>query len=342
MATTSRKVIYIALAGNCLIAVTKLIAAMMTGSSAMFSEAIHSAADTGNEILLLYGLRRAKMPADKEFPFGHGKEIYFWSFVVAIVLFAGGAGLSLYKGIDQLVSPVPVRHSYVNYGVIGLALVFEGTSWYFALKAFDRSKGAWGYIQAVLRSKDPAVFIVLLEDSAAITGLFVACFGILLSQFTGSTVYDAAASVIIGLILAGTALLLASETKGLLIGESAHSEVVQGIREIACSRKEIKLVNEVLTMHMGPDFILVNISVDFVDTIMATEVETTVAGLDRAIKQSYPKVQRIFIEVETWRAKDEPRDEGKSCDTSGAVSQSINHYHVGSSQRRERLDLETE
>lgn len=303
MAPSSRKVIYAALAGNCLIAITKVVAALMTGSSAMLSEAIHSGADTGNEILLLYGLRRAKMPADKEFPFGHGKEVYFWSFVVAVVLFAGGAGLSIYKGIDHLVSPVPVKHSYVNYGVIGLAVVFEGTSWYIALTEFARSKGAWGYIEAVHRGKDPSIFIVLLEDSAAIIGLGVAFIGILLSHITGSPAYDAAAAVIIGLILAGTAILLASETKSLLIGESANKEVVQGIREIACSCKEIKQVNEVLTMHMGPDFILVNISVDFVDPILATEVEVSVAGLDRAIKQAYPQVQRIFIEIETWRAR---------------------------------------
>jgi cation diffusion facilitator family transporter len=303
VAPSSRKVIYAALAGNCLIAITKVVAALMTGSSAMLSEAIHSGADTGNEILLLYGLRRAKMPADKEFPFGHGKEVYFWSFVVAVVLFAGGAGLSIYKGIDHLVSPVPVKHSYVNYGVIGLAVVFEGASWYIALTEFARSKGAWGYIEAVHRGKDPSIFIVLLEDSAAIIGLGVAFIGILISHITGSPAYDAAAAVIIGLILAGTAIVLASETKSLLIGESANKEVVQGIREIACSCKEIKQVNEVLTMHMGPDFILVNISVDFVDPILATEVEVTVAGLDRAIKQAYPQVQRIFVEIETWRAR---------------------------------------
>ena len=304
MVASSRKVIYIALVGNCLIAITKFVAAFMTGSSAMLSEAIHSGADTGNEVLLLYGLRRAKIPADKEYPFGHGKEIYFWSFVVAIVLFAGGAGLSIYKGIDQLVSPVSVTYSYINYGVICLALIFEGTSWYFALTEFARSKGAWGYIQAVRRAKDPSVFIVMLEDSAAIIGLVVAFMGILLSHITGNTVYDAAAAVIIGLILAGTAILLASETKSLLIGESANKEVVLGIREIACSCKEIKQVNEVLTMHMGPDFILVNISVDFVDPILATEVEVAVAELDRTIKRAYPQVQRIFIEVETWRTKE--------------------------------------
>lgn len=312
MATSSRKVIYAALAGNCLIAITKVIAAFMTGSSAMLSEAIHSGADTGNEILLLYGLRRAKLPADNEFPFGHGKEIYFWSFVVAIVLFAGGAGISVYKGIDHLISPVPVKHSYVSYGVIGLAFLFEGTSWYIAQQEFSRSKGAWGYIQAVHRGKDPSIFVVLLEDSAAIIGLVVAFTGILLSHITGSPAYDAAAAVIIGLILAGTAILLASETKSLLIGESANKEVVQGIRDIACSCKEIKQVNEVLTVHMGPDFILANISVDFVDPILATDVEVTVAGLDRAIKRAYPQVQRIFVEVETWRTQEAPGDGGGS------------------------------
>ena len=221
MAASSLKVIYAAPAGNFLIAITKVAAALMTGSSAMLSEAIHSGADTGNELLLLYGLRRAKMPADKEFPFGHGKELYFWSFVVAMVLFAGGAGLSIYKGIDHLFSPVQVKHSLVNYAVIGLALIFEGTTWYIALAEFDKSKGAWGYFQAVHRGKDPSIFVVLLEDSAAIMGLAVAFLGILLSQVTGSPYFDSSAAIFIGLILGGTAILLASETKSLLIGESA-------------------------------------------------------------------------------------------------------------------------
>ncbi len=314
--TSSRKIIYVALIGNGLIAITKVIAAGMTGSAAMLSEAIHSVADTGNEILLLYGLQRAKLPADKDFPFGHGKEIYFWSFVVALLLFAGGAGISLFKGIDQLVEPLPVKHSNINFCVIGFALIFEGASWYIALKEFARRKGAWGYLQAIHRAKDPSVFIVLLEDSAAIIGLVVAFIGILLSQITGNPVYDAAASVIIGLILAITAIVLAIETKSLLIGESANKEVVQGIREIAGSCQEIKQVNEVLTMHMGPDFILVNISVDFVDPILATDVEVTVAKLDKEIKQAYPHVQRIFIEVETWRAKEELEDINKIRSTS--------------------------
>ena len=303
MAASSLKVIYAALTGNCLIAITKFIAAIMTGSPAMVSEAIHSVVDTGNQFLMLYGLRRSKMPADREFPFGHGKEIYFWSFIVAILLFAGGAGLSIFKGIDHLITPTDVKSSCVNYGVIGLATIFEGTSWYIALREFSKLKGKWGYFQAVHRSKDPSVYIVLLEDSAAIIGLLVAFLGIFLSQVTGSPYFDSSAAIIVGMILGGTAILLASETKSLLIGESANQEVIQGIREIAYSCKEIKQVNEVLTMHMGPDFILVNVSVDFVDPILATEVEVTVAGLDRAIKKAYPQVQRVFVEIETWRAK---------------------------------------
>lgn len=314
--TSSSKVIFAALVGNGLIAATKVVAAVMTGSSAMLAEAIHSGADTGNTLLLLYGLRRAKIPADNDFPFGHGKEIYFWSFVVALLLFAGGAGLSIFQGIDHLLSPAPVAHSYVNYAVIGLAMIFEGASWYVALREFTKSKGEWNYIEAVHRGKDPSIFIVLLEDSAAIIGLVVALMGILLSHLTGSPSYDAAAAIVIGLILAGTAMVLASETKSLLIGESANKEVVQGIRDISYACKEIKHVNEVLTMHMGPDFVLVNISVDFVDPILASEIEFTVSGLDRAIKRAYPQVQRIFVEVATW-ATDALSDGDQRIDGSG-------------------------
>ena len=277
---------------------------MLTGSSAMMSEVIHSVVDTGNEILLLYGLRRAQMPADEDFPFGHGKEVYFWSFVVALLIFSAGAGFSIFKGISQLIAPTPVKDMYVNYIVIGLAAVFEVGSSYVGFKEFAKTKGKWGYIQAVHRGKDPSILIVLLENSAAILSLVTAFLGILLSHITGSLYFDGAASIVIGLILAGTAILLASETKGLLIGESANKEVVQGIREIAVAFKEISHVNEILTMHMGPDFILVIISVDFVDPIQADEIETTVARLDRTIKQTYSLVKRVFVEAEAWRAKD--------------------------------------
>jgi cation diffusion facilitator family transporter len=304
MASSSRKAIYAALAGNCLVAATKFVAALLTGSSAMLSEGIHSVVDTGNEILLLYGLRRAQLPADEEFPFGHGKEVYFWSFVVALLIFSAGAGFSIFKGLNQLIAPTPVKDMYVNYIVIGLAAVFEGISLHVGFKEFSKTKGKWGYVKAVHRGKDPSILVVLFEDSAAILSLVTAFLGIFLSHITGSLYFDGAASIVIGLILAGTAILLASETKSLLIGESANREVVQGIRELATQFKEISHINEILTMHMGPDFILVNISVDFVDPIQADEIEAAVARLDSAIKQAYPLVKRVFVEAEAWRAKD--------------------------------------
>jgi len=290
-------VIIAALLGNSLIAITKFIAASVTSSSAMFSEGIHSLVDTGNQILLLYGLKQAKKPADERFPFGHGKEIYFWSFVVAILIFAVGAGVSIYEGVHRLFDPKPINNVMINYIVLSLAILFEGAAWYFALREFTRAKGKWGYLEAVQRGKDPSLFVVLFEDSAAILGLLVALIAIFLAQTTGIYAFDGIASIIIGLILAGTAAWLAYETKGLLIGECANTHVVNGIKKIAKSHAKIGHINEILTMHMGPDFILVNISVDFT----ANEMEIIVANLDKAIKNKFPNVKRIFIEAEARR-----------------------------------------
>ena len=274
----------------------------MTRSSAMLSEGVHSLVDTGNQVLLLYGLRRARRPADEQFPFGHGKEVYFWGFVVAIMIFTVGAGVSIYKGIHHLIHPSPIENPNINYIVLGCAMLFEGAAWYFALTEFTKAKGKWGYLEAVRRGKDPSMFVVLFEDSAAMLGILVAFAGIFLSQITGNPLYDGAASVIIGLILAGTAAWLAYEIKGLLIGESARPEIVKGVREIAKSYPKIKHVNEILTLHMGPDFILLNVSVDFADSLLAGDLEDTIARLDRQIKQAYPKIKRVFVEAEAWRA----------------------------------------
>jgi cation diffusion facilitator family transporter len=307
---SSKKAIYAALAGNLLIAVTKFIASAVTGSSAMLSEGIHSVVDTGNQMLLLYGLRRARQPADERHPFGHGKEIYFWSFVVAILIFAVGAGVSVYEGIQRLLSPHPIENVYVNYAVLGLAMLFEGGSWYFALTEFSKAKGKWGYIEAVQRGKDPSLFVVLFEDSAAMLGLLVAFFGVLLSQLTGALYFDGLASLIIGVILGGTAIWLAYETKGLLIGESASQRVVEGIRKLVTELPQVSYVNELLTMHMGPDFILVNIAVDFTDDASAQEIERTIAALDRRIKDAYPNVKRVFVEAEARAVERAPRTAG--------------------------------
>lgn len=302
MAGSSKKVIFAALAGNGLIAVTKFIAAAVTGSSAMFSEGIHSVVDTGNQVLLLHGMRKAKKPPDSRFPFGHGKEIYFWSFAVAILIFAVGSGVSLYEGVRHTIHPEPIDNPMVNYVVLCLALLFEGVAWSFALTEFTKTKGKWGYIEAVQRGKDPTMFVVLFEDSAAMLGIVVAFLGILLSQLTGIQQFDGIASIIIGLILGGTAVWLAYETKGLLIGESANDKVVNGIREIIRCYDGVEHVNEVLTMHMGPDFILVNISIDFRDDIPAGDLEIMIGRLDQHIKHTFPNVKRVFVEAEARRS----------------------------------------
>ncbi len=297
-ANASTKVIIAALIGNAAISITKFFAAFVTGSSAMLSEGIHSLVDTGNQILLLYGLKQAKKPADEEFPFGHGKEIYFWSFIVAILIFAVGAGVSIYEGVHHVMHPSQIENPMVNYIVLGLALIFEGGAWFFAFKEFGKVKGKHGYIEAVQRGKDPSMFVVLFEDSAALLGLLIALAGIWLTQVTGIAVFDGIASIFIGLVLAGTAVWLAIETKSLLIGEGANKEVINSIRQIAESFEEVEKVNELLSMHMGPEFLLVTISIRFKRGQLTRELETVIQALDSAIKAEHEMVKRVFVEAE--------------------------------------------
>ncbi len=298
MAASSKKAIYAALIGNGLIAISKFVAAVFTGSSAMLSEGIHSVVDTFNQVLLLYGLKRARKPPDEDFPFGHGKEVYFWSFVVAILIFAVGAGVSMYEGVLHIIHPSPVTNPTMNYIVLGMAALFEGGAWFFALREFSRAKGKWGYFEAVKKGKDPSMFVVLFEDSAAMLGIIVAFLGIWLGQITGNPYYDGIASVIIGIILGGTAVWLAYETKGLLIGESANREIVRNIRKVITSTGDVDKVHEILTMHMGPDFILVNVSVDFRNDLSADQLERRVARIDQDLKLRFPQIKRVFIEAE--------------------------------------------
>jgi len=298
MASSSKKVIYAAMAGNMLIAITKFIASFITGSSAMLSEGIHSTVDTGNQLLILWGLKKASQPADKEYPFGHGKEVYFWSFVVAIMIFAVGAGVSVYEGILSLRHPHPIEDPRMNYIVIGLAMIFEGFAWFYALKEFRQAKGNRGYYEAIHKEKNPTNFVVLFEDSAAMLGLLIAFLGISLGKWTGIHIFDGIASILIGLILGITAAWLAYETKGLLIGESADPLIVQGIQKIVSSNKAIEKVNEILTMHMGPDYILLNLSVDFQDDFTSPAIENSTKEITRKIKDKFPRVKRIFIEAE--------------------------------------------
>ena len=294
----STKVIIAALIGNAAISITKFFAAFMTGSSAMLSEGIHSLVDTGNQVLLLHGMKQAKKPADEAFPFGHGKEIYFWSFVVAILIFAVGSGVSMYEGIRHVIHPSQIENPMINYVVLGLAMLFEGAAWFFAFREFGKVKGKRGYIEAVQRGKDPSMFVVLFEDSAALLGLLIALLGIWLAQVTGNPVFDGVASILIGVILGGTAIWLAIETKGLLIGEGANKDVIASIRLIAESFAEVEKVNELLTMHMGPEFILVNISIRFKRGQLTREIEVVIREIDSAIKAEHGFVKRIFVEAE--------------------------------------------
>ncbi|KPK04877.1 MAG: cation transporter [Betaproteobacteria bacterium SG8_39] len=308
MASGSKTVIYAALAGNGLIAATKFTAAAVTGSSAMLSEGIHSLVDTGNQVLLLFGLHQAKKPPDERFPFGHGKEVYFWSFVVAILIFGLGAGISIYEGVAHLLAPTELRNPLVNYVVLGLALVFEGAAWTFAYREFRKTKGKLGWLRAVQSSKDPTVLVVLFEDSAAMLGLLIALAGVGLSQITGDPTYDAAASIGIGGVLAVTAAWLAAETKGLLIGERARPDVVENIRRICRDLGKVERVNEVLTMHMGPEYVLATLSLEFADALTITELERTIEDLNQRIRAAHPEVKKVFIEAESVaKPSDAPR-----------------------------------
>jgi len=295
----TKKVVIAALLGNAMIAVTKLAAAAYTGSSAMLSEAVHSFVDTGNQALILYGLKQAQKPADESHPFGYGMELYFWAFVVAILIFAIGAGVSIVEGIDKISNPHPVSNAYINYLVLGAATVFEGTAWWYALKEFRRRKGRLGYFSAIRQSKDAAVFTVLFEDTAALLGLLVAMTSIAAAQVLEMPVLDGVASVIIGGILVVVAAFLAYECKSLLVGEAASRPVVRGIRTIAQAQAGVKSVNELLTMHLGPADILVNLSLDFADGIRSEDLEATVTDLEAEIKSSYPEVKRVFIEAQS-------------------------------------------
>ncbi len=298
---SSHKVIYAALLANLLIAISKFVAAAVTGSSAMLSEGVHSVVDTGNQGLLLLGMYRSRRPADRAHPFGYGAEIFFWAFVVAILIFALGAGISFYEGIYKLLHPHPIDHPYVNYFVLGVAFIFEGVSWYVAYREFRNAQERqrpFRIFSALRQSKDPTLFTVLFEDSAALLGLLAATLGVLAAHLWHVEWADAAGSLVIAAILAGAAILLAKETKGLLIGEAAGRDVVAGIRRIVSDEADILDINELRTMHLAPHEILLALSVDFADGLSSQRVERSVSRLEREIKDSYPQVTRIFIEVQ--------------------------------------------
>ncbi len=301
----SATVVYAALGGNALISVTKFVAAAFTGSSAMMSEGVHSLVDTGNQLLLLHGLRQSKKPPTKAHPFGFGLQLYFWAFVVAILIFGLGSGISIYEGISKIRHPHPITSAWVNYLVLSLGIIFEGIVWVVAFRSFQQERGQRTILQAVRASKDPTVFTVLFEDSAALLGLLTALIGIFLSQQLGMPVLDGVSSVVIGLILAATAAFLAYECQSLLTGESVAPETRAGLRALMAKTDGVAGVNELLTMHFGPDDVLVAVSLDFDDALATNEVEQTVSRVEREVKTAYPIVKRIFIEAQSLSAHNE-------------------------------------
>ena len=300
--SSSTTVIYAALGGNLLVATTKFAAAAYTGSAAMLSEAIHSLVDTGNQGLLLFGLQRAAKPATAAHPFGYGLQLYFWTFVVAILIFGVGACVSMLEGISKILVPHPIESPLVAYAVLGAALVFEGAVWLVALKAFHATKGDRGWLEAIHQSKDPTLFTVLFEDTAAMLGLLIALLGIALSQALPLPVLDGVASFLIGLLLAVTAGFLAWECQSLLTGEGVAPEVRTSIQRIAATEPGVVRPNEVLTMHFGPKDVLVALSLDFEGRRSAADVEAAVTHIEQRIKAAHPEVTRVFVEAQSLKA----------------------------------------
>ena len=296
----SKLVIFGAVAANALIAVAKFTAAAFTGSSAMISEGIHSVVDSGNAMLLFLGLKRSKKPANDLHPFGYGKELYFWSLIVAISIFGIGGGMSIYEGITHLEHPSPLRDPTWNYWVLGISSILEAISWTIAFREFRHSRREGvSFLRTVRTSKDPTVFMVLFEDTAAMAGLIFAFLGIYLGHLYNNPVFDGAASIVIGVMLGLTALFLAYESRGLLVGESLDPDVIESIRQIAGADPDVEEVRHPLTMHLAPDEVLLNVGIKFRRGQTMDELDQTILRLKEKIQSKHPDVKRIFIEADS-------------------------------------------
>lgn len=293
----SRIAIYGAIVANMAIAVTKFVVAGFTGSSAMLSEGIHSAVDTFNGILLLVGIRLSQRPATAEHPFGHGKELYFWSLIVAVLIFGLGGGVSFYEGVQHIRHPEPMHDPFWNYVVLGFAGAFEAGSFVIALRQAREQAGDTPFWEALQRSKDPTTYTVLAEDSAALAGLAVAAAGIAASHHFAMPELDGAASLVIGLLLAGVAVALVRESRGLLIGEGIGPETARAIRGIALAQPGVRDVGRILSMYVGPDDALVTVDLDFDDGTAAVDAAAAIGAVERQVRERYPVIKRLFIEA---------------------------------------------
>jgi cation diffusion facilitator family transporter len=300
---SSRKVIYAAILANLGIAAAKFVVAVLTGSAAMMAEGIHSAVDTGNELLLLVGENMSARAPDQRHPFGYGKAVYFWALIVALSVFSLGGGLSIYHGVHALRSPQPLEDPFWNYVVLGVAAVFEGYSWNVSRVELNRLRkpghSLWDAVQA---SKDASVFTVFIEDTAALLGLAVAALGIGLGQLFGSPYFDPAASIAVGLLLVGAAFTLARQTGGLLVGESMGADQTRQLHAIFKDDPNIATVARLLTMQLGPDDVLLTASVQFNRGMRIDEVEQAIEELERKVSARFPSIQHIYFESGALRS----------------------------------------
>ena len=311
---TPKTAIYAALIGNVLIAVTKGIAATVTGSSAMLSEAVHSAVDTGNALLLLYGLKRAAKPPDERHPFGYGRELYFWCFVVALLVFALGACISLYEGFDHIQHPEPITRPTINYVVLGLAFLFEGVSWWFGWKSFSASRGRGGFWASIKGSKDPTNFMVLFEDSAALIGILIAAIGTFLSMQLGDPRIDGVASILIGLVLAAVAIVLGRESKELLIGERASPELSAAIRRTVSEEKCVLQVVDITTSQLAPDQVIATLGVVIDERLHVAEVTQLIGRIETEVRARHPQLFRVFVRPQSPERGPDPNADRLAAD----------------------------
>jgi cation diffusion facilitator family transporter len=299
VAGESKTAVIAAIVGNLAIAVSKFAAAGFSGSAAMLSEAIHSLVDTGNDALMLYGIRRSAKPPDDQHPFGYGHELYFWTLVVGVLIFAVGGGMSIVSGVLHIVNRKAAEADVWNYAVLGVAAVFEAISWYFGLRAFRKEQAGRGVIETIKVSKDPTTFSVLLEDSAALVGLALAFAGIYLSASLGMPWLDGASSIAIGVLLCAFALVMVYESKGLLVGEGVTRATAQGIRELIAVEPDVESVGKLATMYLGPDEVMLAVEVHFRPERSGDDRRRSITRMTRAIQDKYPRIRHVFLDA-SW------------------------------------------
>jgi cation diffusion facilitator family transporter len=315
--SSSQTSVVAALVGDLLVAASKIAAAIWTGSAAMASEAIHSVVDTTNEILLLYGIHRSKQKADAEHPFGHGREVYFWSFVVSLLIFALGAGFSIYEGVSRVLKPVPIESPGISYIVLALAFIFEGGSWLVSLKQFREAKGELGFFDAFRISKDPPLFMTLFEDSVALIGILIAAASTFVAVALARPEIDGIGSVGIGLLLAVTSVFLARESKSLLMGEPAYPFIRKSILSIANAHPGCLRANGLITVQLGPNQVVAMLSLEFSDKMVATEIEEAVVNLEKSVREANPEIVALFVKPQTKKTFQDQRAESLDGNNTG-------------------------